>query len=239
MKLKFLKAHFGIEFKIPQDFFENLNKAIPNPKYKKLAIYSSIQFIPNQSEVIELLEKNGYQVETSKPDRTSFVGQILGCDSHRENLKINLEEIDGFIYIGDGYFHPNALLLAQEHEEEIKPVIIINPVQEHIEIISKEHINKYIKRKKANLAAFYTNDIIGVFVSSKWGQEYKNSALKLKEMYPKKEFYYFISDNFSEMEMENFPWIKIWVNTACPRIGQDDITRHNKIVVNIKDIYIK
>ena len=56
MKLKFLKAHFGIEFKVPEDFFDALNRAIPNPKHKKLGIYSAIQFIPNQKEVIHLLK---------------------------------------------------------------------------------------------------------------------------------------------------------------------------------------
>lgn len=237
MKLRFLKAHFGIEFKVPKDFFDNLKKAIPNPKHNKLAIYSAIQFIPNQKEVIELLKEKGFEVVTTKPDRTSFEGQILGCDSHKSNLKIDISKIDGFVYLGDGYFHPNALLLAQEHEEEIKPVIIINPVQEFTEIISRDKIEKYLKRKKANLAKFHTLDVIGVFVSSKWGQEYKASALKLKNMYPEKQFYYFISDNFSEIEMENFPWIEVWVNTACPRIGQDDIIRHEKCVINIKDIY--
>jgi len=237
MKLKFLKAHFGIEFKVPEDFFEALKRAIPKPKHKKLAIYSAIQFIPNQKEVILLLKEKGFDVITTKPDRTSFQGQILGCDSYDDNLKLNLNEIDGFIYIGDGYFHPNALLLAQENEEEIKPVVLLNPVQEFCEIISREHIEKYLKKKKANLTKFYTQEIVGVFVSSKWGQEYKQSALKLKEMYPQKQFYYFVSDNFAESEMENFPWIEVWVNTACPRIGQDDITRHSKCVVNIKDIY--
>lgn len=86
---------------------------------------------------------------------------------------------------------------------------------------------------------FHMSNTIGVFITSKWGQEYKDSALKLEKMWPKKEFYYFIGDNFIENEMENFPYVECWVNTACPRIGQDDIVRHSKPVVNIKDIYTK
>ncbi len=86
---------------------------------------------------------------------------------------------------------------------------------------------------------FHTSTQIGVFISSKWGQEYKNSALKLKNQYKDKNFYFFVGDNFIESEMENFPFIECWVNTACPRIGQDDIVRQSKPVVNIKDIYIK
>jgi len=81
------------------------------------------------------------------------------------------------------------------------------------------------------------SEIIGVFVTTKWGQEYKNTALKLKEKHPGKKFYFFIGDNFADIEIENFPWVECWVNTACPRIGQDDILRHKKPVVNIKDIF--
>lgn len=233
MKLKFLKAKYDIEFEIPKDFIKTLKSKVPQGT---LAIYSAIQFLPNIKEVKELLEQEGYKIITSKPDRASFEGQILGCDSYADNLKINLDDVDGFIYIGDGYFHPSALLLAQENQDKIKPVIILNAPQKKIEIIEKDYIEKYFKKRKGNLLKFHTSQIIGVFVSSKWGQEYKTSALKIKDKYPQKEFYYFAGDNFLDSEMENYPFIECWINTACPRIGQDDVTRHPKAVVNIKDI---
>lgn len=237
MKLKFLKAHFGVDFEIPQEFNDKINEIFKNGKTNNLAVFSSVQFRPHIEEVQEVLKKEGFTSETSQPFRTSIEGQMLGCDSHKDSLKIDLSDIDGFVYIGDGYFHPNALLLAQEYEEQIKPVVILNVVQKIIEVIDRSHIEKYLKRKKANLMRFHTSKVIGVFVSTKWGQEYKKSALKLQEMHKDKEFYFFIGDNFLDQEMENFPWIQCFVNTACPRIGQDDIVRHSKPVINIKDIW--
>ena len=65
------------------------------------------------------------------------------------------------------------------------------------------------------------------------------AALKLKELYPEKNFYFFVGDNFIEYEVENFPFIESWVNTACPRIGQDDIVRFKFPLVNIKDVQKK
>lgn len=239
MKLTFLKAHFGIDFEVPKDFVEKLHEIYDNGKTKNLAVFSSVQFRPNIEEVQELLKKEGFTSETSQPFRTSIMGQMLGCDSYKDSLKLNLDEIDGFIYVGDGYFHPNALLLAQEFEEEIKPVILMNVVQQIVEVIDKDHIAKYLRKRKGRLLKFQVSETIGVFVSTKWGQEYKDSALKLEAMYPDKKFYFFIGDNFLEQEMENFPQIECWVNSACPRIGQDDIMRHTKPVVNIKDIYTK
>ena len=237
MKLKFLKAKYSIEFCIPKDFEKKVKETFGTGKNKNVAIFSAVQFREHMGPVEEILKKIGISCITSKPFRTSIEGQILGCDSYKDSLKLDLSKIDGFIYIGDGYFHPNALLLAQQDEEEIKPVLIANIVQQITEIIDREHIEKYIKKRKANLASFYTNSTIGVYVTTKWGQEYSTAALKLKKIYPEKKFYYFIGDNFIDTEMENFPWVECWVNTACPRIGQDDITRHKKPVVNIKEIF--
>ena len=240
MKLKFLKAKYKGNLNIAKDFEEKLISTFK--KNSNIAIYSAVQFRDFFEEVQNTLNKNNFKYFTSKAFRTSIEGQILGCDSYADSLNLkdnNLESDDfgGFIYIGDGYFHPNALLLLQENFKEIKPVLILNVVQNICEIIDKNHIESYIKKKKANLAKFYMSDIIGVFVSSKWGQEYKNSALKLKEKYPKKKFYFFVADNFLESEVENFPFIECWVNTACPRIGQDDIVRQNFPMINIKDIF--
>ncbi len=239
MKLKFLKASYGVDFKIPEKFISVLHEVFSKGKTKNLAVFSAVQFRGQIDDVRQILSNEGYTSLTSKPFRTSIEGQILGCDSYKDSLKIDLSEIDGFIYVGDGYFHPNALLLAQQDEDEIKPVILVNIVQQIIEVIGREHIAKYLQKRKANYTKFYVSNTIGVFITTKWGQEYMNSALKLKNIYPEKIFYYFIGDNFLDSEMENFPYIDCWVNTACPRIGQDDVTRHKKSVVNIKDIWKK
>lgn len=239
MKLAFLKAHYGTEFKIPEKFIPTLHEIFDNGKTKNLGIFSAVQFRPHLDEVRELIKKEGFTTETSKPFRTSIEGQMLGCDSYRDSLKLPLDELDGFIYIGDGYFHPNALLLAQEFEDEIKPVILVNVVQQIIEVIGEDHIKEYLKKRKSTLAKFYMANTIGIFVTTKWGQEYKNTALKLEKQYPDKKCYFFVGDNFLDSEMENFPFVDCWVNTACPRIGQDDIMRHSKPVVNIKDVFLK
>ena len=234
MKITYLNATYKSEYKIPKEFTGKLSKL---SKKGTIAIYSSIQFLHLIDKVKKQLEEQGYKTIITKPDRANFKGQILGCDSYMENLKLDLKTIDVFIYIGDGMFHPNALLLAQENEESIKPVLIIDPIEGKTKTIQKKDIEKYLKKKKANLAKFYMSDVIGVFISSKWGQQYKDSALKLKKMYKEKQFYYFLGDNFQEQEMDNFPYVECWINTACPRIGQDDILRHTKPVVNIKDIW--
>lgn len=235
MKLKFLKAKYGIEFKLPKNFEEKLKSTFP--ENSNLAVFTAVQFRDKLEDVIEKIEKLNYKTKISKAARTAIAGQILGCDSYKDTLNLNLNEIDGFVYIGDGYFHPNALLFAQENSEKKVPVLVVNIVQQIIEIITIKDIEKYIKKRRANYLKFLTSKNIGIYVTSKWGQEYKDAALKLKELYPEKNFYFFVSDNFNENEIINFPFVEVWVNTACPRIGQDDVLRIEKPIVNIKDIW--
>ena len=72
------------------------------------------------------------------------------------------------------------------------------------------------------------SDKIGILVSTKPGQYNLNQALKLKKQL-KKESYIFIFNKFEDFELENFPHIDFWINTACPRIEA-------KNVINARDL---
>ena len=37
-------------------------------------------------------------------------------------------------------------------------------------------------------------------------------------------------------DLENFNFIEMWVNTACPRIGYDDMLAQEKPIVDLSDI---
>ena len=234
MKLMFVPAEYKLDFSLPKDSFNILNKVFK--KNSNLAIYSAVNFHNNFDFVIDKIKENGFNPITSKPNRCLKIGQILGCASYKNFLNVDISKLNGFVYIGDGYFHPNALLLAQEYEKEIKPVVILNVVSQNVEVLDKEHIKKYINKRRANLMKFHMSKVIGVFITTKWGQEYMKSSLKLEEKYKDKKFYFFIGDNFLDSEIENFPYCEIFVNSACPRIGQDDVLRHKKPVVNLSDV---
>lgn len=236
MKVEYLQTKYKAEYKITEKLIDYLKKNFD--KNSIFAIYSSVQFLDIIPKITEIVKKEGFKIITSQPQRAQFKSQILGCDSYFDNLKLKLQ-VDAFLYIGDGKFHPYALLFAQENMNKIVPIITYNPIRNEVECLEIGLVEANLKKRRGNLAKFHLSDEIGVFVSSKWGQEHMKSALKLKKMYPKKKFYYFVSDSFLEVEMDNFPSIKCFVNTACPRIGQDDVLRQKKAVINIKDVWIE
>jgi 2-(3-amino-3-carboxypropyl)histidine synthase len=153
-------------------------------------------------------------------------GQILGCNASKA-LQIN-EKVDSFLYIGSGKFHPIWVALTTK-----KPVYIANPYTNKFYKLPEEEITNYENKKKANLKKFYNATKIGILISTKQGQFHPQQYLELKEKlkivdklknkFKDKECYTFICDNIDEKELENFPDIEAWVNTACPRIEYKNI----------------
>ena len=88
-------------------------KHLGNKGVKKIGLFSSVQFLDSLNKIKKQLEKNDIKAVTSKPKRAHVEGQLLGCDSSPDSL--NLKEIvDCFLYIGDGKFHPLALVYGQD-----------------------------------------------------------------------------------------------------------------------------
>jgi diphthamide biosynthesis enzyme Dph1/Dph2-like protein len=101
-----------------------------------------------------------------------------------------------------------------------------------LEKIERKEIESYKKKTEAKKKVFLTENKIGLILSSKPGQ--KNKAIEIiKEKIENlgKNVYIFEADNINVNEFENFPQIKIWVNTACYGMARDD-----KRIINLADI---
>ena len=148
-------------------------------------------------------------------------------------------DVDCFFYLGDGKFHPLALVYGQMDVEvdEFKEVICFNPLENKMSVLDKKEIEKIQKRRKGALVKFHSSSTVGVIVTIKPGQEQLKSALKLEMKFTDKKFYYFLDNNISFDQLENFPFVEVWVNTACPRIGLDDCGLFRRGVVGLKEIF--
>jgi len=135
--------------------------------------------------------------------------QVLGCSDIKTNAK-------AILLIGEARFH--ALNLAVS---STKPVFIFDNYS--VSRITEKEIEEIKKRNKGKYLKFLSSDSIGILVSSKPGQNNMETAEKLKKQLELKgkKAYLFISDNINISELENFPDIEIWINTACRGISQD------------------
>ncbi|MEA2037439.1 MAG: diphthamide synthesis protein [Nanoarchaeota archaeon] len=204
MKKLFIEAKYTKPIKLTKEVVEKL----PN----KIGLVSSIQFIDSLESIKKQLKDS------------VIAGQILGCNA--KPAEKTESKVNAFLYVGDGSFHPLAVALATK-----KPVFTFNPLNNNFSKIKEQDIESYKKRKKGALLKFLSAENIGILVSTKPGQYYDIKKLeKLEKKYLNKKFYTFMAETVDYAQLENFPFIGAWVNTACPRI-EEDIK-----IINIKDI---
>jgi len=213
METMFLEAKYEGKIDLSKIKLDNLPE--------RVGLITTVQFADFLDEIKTFLKDKKIIIGKGKQ---KYEGQILGCDaSAAENIK---DKIDAFLYVGTGNFHP--LIVGVKTE---KTVFTLNPITGAFGKIADKEIKGYKKRKKAALVKFFSSEIIGVLVSTKKGQYYDVNKLKeLEKKYPKKKLYVFMAETIDYKQLENFPFIEAWVNTACPRIEED--TK----IVNIQEI---
>ncbi|MBI2669226.1 diphthamide synthesis protein [Candidatus Woesearchaeota archaeon] len=234
MDVLFLDAPYSGEVKLAEETLRYLKKK----KYSVVGLYASVQFVNALDEIKKQLEGAGITIITSKADRTHLRGQLLGCDNYHQSLNLSekeLAELDCYLYIGDGKFHPLALVYRQKERNEVKEIVCNDPIQKKMTVLGIADVKVILRKYRGALMKFLSAQTVGVMVTIKPGQEQFRPALLLEKKYPNKKFYYFIDNVVSFDQLENFPFIEIWVNTACPRVGLDDQEKFVKGVINLND----
>lgn len=236
MDLLFLDAPYSGSVELCKETLAYLKKK----KYQTVGVYASVQFVNNLDKVKEQLQENNIKIITSHADRTQVKGQLLGCDNYHNSLNLGKEEekIDCYLYIGDGKFHPLALVYAQKDQTEMKEIVCNDPLTQKMSSMGVNDIKTILTKYKSSLMKFLTAGNIGVMVTIKPGQEQFRPALALEKKFPGKKFYYFIDNVVSFDQLENFNFIEVWVNTACPRVGFDDQEKFVKGVINLNDAFM-
>ncbi len=219
MKLHFIHAKSNLELQMPESEMAKLPK--------RLALVTNIQHLHKLGELKKQLVSKGKEVY--------LAGQILGCRA--ESAAKFEDKVDAFLYVGSGEFHPLKVAMQTS-----KPVYCWNPKADKIALLPKEKLAEYKDYKMRQLNVFYNAKKVGILISAKTGQsdnkinspsvELKmKKALQLKAR-KDKEYYLFAFDTLSMSELENFPFIDCWVNTACSRIADEKIN-----IVNIDDVF--
>ena len=224
MKIMHIKAE------IEEDIIPALEKNISRLP-ERIGLLTTAQHISQLEKAKDFLESKGKKVFTSKGRKTQHKGQVLGCDfDAAKNIK---GEVDAFLYVGTGRFHPLGIVLYTGRD-----VFAVNPLTREIKEYTQKDTEKTEKRKKGALLKFYSSKNIGIITSTKPGQKRLKDAIELKKELAKKgkNAYIFLTDTLDFSEMENFPFIDCYVNTMCPRIGLDDTIRTEKPMINIDDL---
>jgi 2-(3-amino-3-carboxypropyl)histidine synthase len=214
------------EYFIDVDPLPALKKEIDKLKdYKKIGLITSLQFVNTIPIVKDFLEKTGKKVFVHKA--LQYPGQILGCNL--DAAKAIENKIDCFLCISAGEFYGFSLAFETD-----KPMLNLDLEKGTIESLENEK-KKVQKIIVWNKSALKDAKKVGILISWKLGQ--LKLPFKLKEKLEKegKEVYLLAMD---EVVPEKLMGLKIdfLINTACPRIGIDDLARYKIPLVNIDQI---
>ncbi|MFQ5531497.1 MAG: diphthamide synthesis protein [Candidatus Nanoarchaeia archaeon] len=186
-----------------------ISKKLP----KTIDMAYSIQFKDLAFQIKDILELQNHKIKK--------IVQVLGCSNPRFS-----KETQAVLLIGSGKFH--AVSLAYETK---LPIYILE--NKSFSKISSSDLEIFGKKQKSNQLRLLNSNNIGILVSTKPGQENLSRSLDLKKKLESKgkKVYMFINNSIDVKELENFPDVEVWINTACPRLDMN-----SKDLLNIGDV---
>lgn len=212
-----------IAVKIPASVLDKLSSPV--------ALFTTAQLLHLYEDMAAQLKEVGKKVVRIKTVHTRKAGQLLGCNLQSFSDYTD-EEFASVLYVGDGLFHPQALLWKND-----VPSFLFNPFSGEEYEASSEDVARIKKKYQGALASFYMAKTVGVLIPVKpGGQLYLRWALELKKVYPDKTFVFLVDYNIDFGGLENFPFCEVYVNTACPRIPFEDAGKLPRPVVNLEDV---
>ncbi len=226
-----IPVHY-IEVRLNYSFTELLEKNLERLP-KRLGIVTTVQHVQSIPEVKSFLEERGFDVRVgSGKGRCTYPGQVLGCCF--APAKAVASEVEAFLYLGTGDFHPLGVALATG-----KPTFALDPMLGELRNI-EEKKEKFLRQRFGAIARAKGAESFGIIVGEKRGQRRLALAQsiyrKLKKL-GKKAFII----HAREITPENFIYFRklhALVNTACPRIAIEDSPRFPVPVLTPKELEV-
>jgi 2-(3-amino-3-carboxypropyl)histidine synthase len=211
-----------------------VEKAIPFLEGKKIGLVTTAQHLHTLETVEKILQQHGLEpVMTEGDERITSKGQILGCN-FSTGTKL-LEQVDCFLFIGSGTFHPVGLLMSTK-----KPVIAADP---YTNTVKKQEIedmkNNMLRQRYGAILSCRSARRYGILVGLKRGQQRIKQAYEIQQMLEAagKLSLLITQAEFSPTSLQGFD-LDCYVSTACPRIAIDDYLQYKKPMITPVELEI-
>jgi len=218
------------EAKAKVDIRTIVNHALPLLKpWEKVGLVTTVQHIDKLEEVRRIFNDAGKAVAVGDAGRVKYPGQITGCDySNAESVK---DQVDAFLFIGGGRFHPLGLALNVR-----KPTVVADPYEGRAYSIEQE-AEKLIRKRWACISMAKELKYFGVLIGLKVGQTDLETAVKIKDLLVKKgrKATLLAITEINNGALLQFPSLEAFVNTACPRVAFDEF---QKPVLTMKEALV-
>ena len=211
-----------------------VEKAIPSLEGKTIGLVTTAQHLHTLDIVEKILQNHNLKSLVAEGDeRIAAKGQILGCN-FSAGAKI-ADQVDCFLFIGSGTFHPVGLLLSTK-----KPVIAADP---YTNVVKKQEIedmkNNMLRMRYGAILACRSARRFGILIGLKRGQQRMKLAYEIQHLLDSagKLSLIITQDEFSPTSLQGFD-LDCYVSTACPRIAMDDYLQYKKPIITPVELEI-
>jgi len=222
-----------IEAKAELSLRTAVEKALPLLEpWRRIGLATTVQHVDMLGEAREQLLKAGKSVALGDTGRSLYAGQVIGCDY--SNAQAVMKEVDAFLFIGGGRFHAIGVALATS-----KPTVVADPYERRAYSVDAD-AQKITRQRWTSIKKAMESDRLGVIIGLKSGQRWLEKALQIRdklEKVGKKTTLLAMREVTPEALME-FPSLKAYVNTACPRTSLDDAARFQKPVLTVNEALV-
>jgi 2-(3-amino-3-carboxypropyl)histidine synthase len=198
----------------------------------RIGLVTTAQHLDKLEAVRHALEKQGKKVFVGKGDRRiKHPGQVLGCNASAATAIA--PEVDCFLFVGSGDFHPLAVALATK-----KPVLVLDPFMRQVRDL-EELRERILRQRHGAIAQASEAHFFGILVSSKPGQKRYQLAHELegKLRLKGKKALVLIENNIDPESLMGYG-VEAFVSTACPRLAIDDYLRFKKPIITPKELEV-
>jgi len=198
----------------------------------KVGIIATVQYVGLIPKVREFLESSGKKTFVSKGDeRIAYPGQVLGCNC--SSAELISDEVDGFVFIGEGDFHPLAAALGVR-----KDLWIFDPVTKETRRIDGIR-DRILRRRFAAIQSASDAASFLVVICSKSGQRRDSEASAAAERIRAagRKAHTVVMDEITPERLSRYK-VDAYVNTACPRIALDDSVRYGRPMLTVPELDI-
>ena len=220
-----------IEARANVEIDDSLNACIDKLP-QRLGLLASVQYVHLLPKAKEILEASGRTVSIGKGDgRIFYPGQVLGCNC--SSAVAIQDDVDGFLFLGEGDFHPLAAAFGLKKE-----VSILNPVTGEFRNVDEKR-DRILRKRFAAICAAEKAQSYLVIVCGKVGQCRADAAdaIEGKLRAAGKTVYRLVTDEITPAALIHYR-VDAYVNTACPRIAMDDSVRYERPMLTIPEAEI-
>jgi 2-(3-amino-3-carboxypropyl)histidine synthase len=205
-----------LEARMTADLREAAENALPHLRSKKLGCTTTVQHVHKLGQAIEALREHGIEgLVGPGGGRIKYPGQVLGCCYSTAKAL----DVDEFLFIGTGQFHPLGISLATG-----KRVVASDPISGEVFEID---LQTMLRRRFGAISRAMNARRFAVLVSKKPGQRRMELAKQVKALGEARgrEMSLVYLDNIEPDRLLNLG-VEAVVSTACPRIALDDAAKY-------------